>query len=794
MTTFSYWDTRFRKNWSKIASVLLILIGSTVLVGWVLNIPALKSILPGLATMKVNTALCFVLVGVALRTLTNEQPNTAQMRLAQTCALITLLIGALTLSEYVFGWELGIDQLVFQDTVPPGVNTIPGRMAHATAFSFVLLGLALWLLTRSHSVLIAQLAALVVVGIAFLVIAGYLYGVSSLYEVFAFTTVAFHTALAFLVAGTGILLVRPNLGLMPTITSNAPGGILARRLLPFTILIPLTLGWIRLKGQQQGLYSTEFGIALFVLSNTFIGAVLVWWNARLLNRSDAERKLVDAARRQSEERFGLLVDNIKDYAIYMLDTEGNITSWNVGAEHIKGYQAHEILGRHFSCFYPNEITQSGTLETKLQEAATKGSIEDFGVRIRKDGTEFIGNGTITALRDDDGQLMGFAKITRDMTERERVQASLRESEAKFRVIFERSTLGKSLTAPNGKLLMVNQAFADMLGYTIDEMQEADFVAITYPDDRAQSLEAVRILVANEQTKYQMEKRYIHKNGMVIWTDVSTTLLRDETGTPLYFITSVADITERKRVEKEMQEAQRLQIELEKEKEMLSLKEQFVSIVSHEFRTPLSVILSSAELVDRYRERMTLERQVTHIHEIIVQSNYMRGLLDDILTFNKARAGKMEFQPAPLNLMRFCRDALDRLELTSHGKHTYTFHPEGDLEILALDPKLLQHIVTNLLSNAVKYSPEGGEVRLDVVFTGNEVILRFSDQGIGIPAESQKRLFEPFHRADNVGTISGTGLGLAIVKESVDLHGGTITCESDVTKGTIFTVRLPVAPA
>lgn len=170
---------------------------------------------------------------------------------------------------------------------------------------------------------------------------------------------------------------------------------------------------------------------------------------------------------------------------------------------------------------------------------------------------------------------------------------------------------------------------------------------------------------------------------------------------------------------------------------------------------------------------------------------MVDLLDDVLAVNKARAGKLDFNPAPIDLINFCQMTLERIQSVDHKKHNFVFTHEGDFSDQIMDAKLLQHILVNLLSNAVKYSPDGGEVHLDVKRQGDDVMFCVSDQGIGIPPECIAKLYEPFYRANNTGEIGGTGLGMTIVKESVELHNGTIDCESRLGVGTTFTVRVPM---
>ncbi|MBI3961709.1 MAG: hypothetical protein HY335_03075 [Deinococcus sp.] len=241
------------------AGALAILVGCLVLVGWLLDIAALKGILPGLATMKPNAAIAFLLVGLSLWLLLREQAARWKRNVARGCALLVALLGLLTLSEYLFSWDLGIDQLLFPEAVRADSTSLPGRMASATALNFVVLGLALLFLDvktrRGHWP--AQFLALLGVLIGFLALIGYAYGVQALYAIAFYTSMALHTAATLTVLAVGVLLARPDRGLMTLVTSDGVGGMLVRRRLPVVLGVPLLLGWLRLQGQRAGLYGTE---------------------------------------------------------------------------------------------------------------------------------------------------------------------------------------------------------------------------------------------------------------------------------------------------------------------------------------------------------------------------------------------------------------------------------------------------------------------------------------------------------------------------------------------------------
>ena len=234
--------------------------------------------------------------------------------------------------------------------------------------------------------------------------------------------------------------------------------------------------------------------------------------------------------------------------------------------------------------------------------------------------------------------------------------------------------------------------------------------------------------------------------------------------------------------------------LERERELNEMKTRFVSMTSHEFRTPLATILSSVELIEQYSDRLAAAEKTEILGSIKAAVKRMTNMLENVLLIGKADSGHMAFEPAALNLRDLCSRVLDEVRTTASAAHRFKFSSDGDCENVAVDERLVRHILTNLLSNAVKYSPAGGEVVFELVRAGDIAVITVSDQWIGIPGSDLPRLFESFHRGGNVSNIQGTGLGLTIVKKAVDQHGGQIEVHSEERKGTRFTVTLPLAPA
>jgi len=272
-------------------------------------------------------------------------------------------------------------------------------------------------------------------------------------------------------------------------------------------------------------------------------------------RNIHERILAEEALKQSEQRLRLLLNGVPDHAMCMLDAFGVVRSWNSGAERIKGYRPDEIVGQHFSRFYTDEDIANGAPDRTLAAAIENGKYEGEGWRVRKNRERFWASTTVAPLRDSRGTLIGFAKITRDITESRRAEDALRESEARFRGSFETATHGMALVSPTGNWLRVNAALCQMLGYTESELLATNFQALTHPDDLDSDLSQLRDVLAGAITSYQMEKRYFHKSGRIIWATLGVSLVRTADGQALHFVSQIQDITQRKLVESALRESE-----------------------------------------------------------------------------------------------------------------------------------------------------------------------------------------------------------------------------------------------
>ncbi|NWG18395.1 MAG: PAS domain S-box protein [Chloroflexi bacterium] len=384
----------------------------------------------------------------------------------------------------------------------------------------------------------------------------------------------------------------------------------------------------------------------------------------------------------------------------------------------------------------------------------------------------------------------YGQIQDELAERRRIEESLRASEEKFRVIFNESPDVILIINETGFIQSANHAARTLLGYDETQLIGQPFSGLLPAGEKNAPFSWVFNPV--EAGARLGSSNFRRADGSTLPIDWTANRIGWESGWA--WLLTLRDASERRLLEEERLKAEMLHLEIQKERELIELREQFISMISHEFRNPLAVILSSSELLERYRHHMAVERQIEHLHEIQHQVQNMSEMIEDILKISKARAGKIKFNPAPLDANEFCRVLLKRLQETAGPRHRLVFTSDGEYTGVLLDEKLLSHILMNLLTNAIKYSPQGGEVRLSLSSADGYLIFQVSDEGIGIPAADQERLFKPFQRATNVGEIEGTGLGLAVVKDNLDLHGGTITVESQEGVGTIFTIWLPCQAA
>jgi PAS domain S-box-containing protein len=515
-----------------------------------------------------------------------------------------------------------------------------------------------------------------------------------------------------------------------------------------------------------------------------INAVVLDWEGRpatlnFLTDITAMRELQGDLERSLAERDGIL----KTALTGITHSVNRRHLWvNDAFARMLGYEKHELVGQSSQIHLPDRETWEAFGAAAYPVLATgKPYVGEWQFK-RKDGSLFWCQVAGSAL--DPGNLdRGSIWTHIDVTERHELQQTLQRSLAERDVILKSALVGISF-AINRRHLWVNDTFARMLGYEAQELMGKES-SVHFPDRKAWEAfgaEAYPVLAAGKP--FTAERLMKRKDGSHFWCQVMGNAVDPKDLSKGSIWTNV-DITERKRAEEENQRA------LEKERELSELKSRFVSMTSHEFRTPLATILSSAELLEHYGGQMTPEDK-QELHESIRTGvDRMTRMLDNVLVIGRADAQMLEFKPAATDLAAFCEGLAGEMRLAAGYNHRLDYSYEGTRGAVNVDERLLRHVLVNLISNAFKYSPKGTPVDFRVRIHNGTARFEVADRGIGIPPEDQPRMFENFHRARNVGNISGTGLGLAIVRKSLDLHGGSISFDSAPDKGTRFEVTIPL---
>jgi PAS domain S-box-containing protein len=489
--------------------------------------------------------------------------------------------------------------------------------------------------------------------------------------------------------------------------------------------------------------------------------------------------------------FRLLVLSVRDYAIFALDPDGYVLTWNEGARRLKGYEAEEIIGRHFSTFYTPPAVADRYPDYELEVAGREGRYEDEGWRVRKDGTRFWANVVITALRGPDGSLVGFAKVTRDLTERRAAEEALRTSEERFRLIVHSvRDYGIFMLNPDGRVASWNLGAERINGYTAEEIVGRHFEIFYPPEDLANGKPALELVIAAREGRFEEEGWRLRKDGSRFWASVVITALRRADGTLAGFGKVTRDLTERRILEEKSLENARRVAAAEAANRA---KSEFLAAMSHELRTPLNAIGGYAELIAMGLRGPVTPDQASDLDRIRRSQQHLLAIINDLLNYSRLEAGQVTFDMGPVRVSEAV-DAVVALMLPqAEAKSLELVAAECPAELtLRADRTKVDQILLNLVSNAVKFTPSGGRIAVRCTEWDRRLQIDVQDNGIGIPAEKLEAIFEPFVQVgrslSNPG--EGTGLGLAISRDLARAMGGDLTVRSALNAGSTFSLFLP----
>ena len=492
--------------------------------------------------------------------------------------------------------------------------------------------------------------------------------------------------------------------------------------------------------------------------------------ARLLEWVEA----LNAQLQAGAARFHNVISRNTDGAI-VVDADGIIRFANPAAETLFGRPAATLVGEPLG--FP--VGAGENTELEVRHAAHDIRV----VEMRVVETEWEGQ-------------RAFLLSLRDITERKHTEQALNAAVRRnhqLAAAIASLSVGVFITDPNlrnNPVVFVNDGFTAVTGYTPEAILGRSIQHLAGSDTNRELLRQLEQAFRQTQPFTGVLLQY-RRDGEPFWGELTLNPVQDADGRLINFVGMLADVTYRKQAEQALLEREKLRVALDKEKELGQVKNLFMSTISHEFRTPLAVILSAADMLDHYLMQMSADQRRERLATIREQVRHLEDMLDEIQVVISAGLKRLDFHPVVMDVALFCRRLLDEIRGTVGREHNLVLVVADDRMVeAALDPRLVRHILNNLVSNAIKYSPAGSTVTLELAVGGGQVLFRVSDQGIGIPEDDQGRLFEPFHRGSNVGAISGTGLGLKVVHDCVQLHGGVVEIASSPGQGTVCTVRLP----
>jgi PAS domain S-box-containing protein len=490
-----------------------------------------------------------------------------------------------------------------------------------------------------------------------------------------------------------------------------------------------------------------------------------------------------------EPQFRLLLESLHDYAVFMIDPQGHMLTWNPGVGHVLGYAAAEFIGKDFSQIFTPEDIADHRPEQEMAVASAEGRSDDKRQHLRKDGTRFWADGVLTAVRDPQGALVAYSKVMHDVSAERDAAEALRESEERYRLLVNSiEDYAIFLLDAEGRVASWAPGAERIKGYRADEIIGQPFAVFFTAEDRQRGEPDDELRSAEIRGRYESEGWRVRKDGVRFWSNEIISAIRDASGQLRGFAKIVRDLTERQR---EALERERLFREAQ---EANRLKDEFLGTVSHELRTPLNGILGWTQIL---RLESNDERRARAISGIERNATALSQLVDDLLDVSRIVSGKLRLDMGPVDLHHVLTSAFEAVQPAAEAKRIQvSISVDQAAATVVADADRLRQMVWNLLSNATKFTPAGGriDVRAHRVHGDLEVIV--SDTGQGIPSDLMPVMFDRFRQADSSVSRKhgGLGLGLAIVRHLAELHGGTVSADSrGEGQGATFRIRLPVIP-
>ena len=484
----------------------------------------------------------------------------------------------------------------------------------------------------------------------------------------------------------------------------------------------------------------------------------------------------------AEVRALRLFDGLADQATFILGAQGHIENWSAGAEAVTGHSSEDAIGKHFSLLYPADEVAAGEPNHDLARAEQLQQVQADVRRIRKNGTRFTAHQVVTVMRARSGALRGFVVVLRDLSERRRAAEALHLSDQRFRLMVESvKDYAIFMLDPTGHIVTWNEGAERINGWRASEIIGQHFSRF-YPEPEASNGKCEQELhIAASEGRFEEEGWRIRKDGTRFWASVVITALRDPAGRLVGFVKVSRDLTQRRRLDEE-------RLLLAQAEESIRLRDEFLSIASHELKTPLTAL--QLQLQNLQKKLPAVDESLSpRIARAVRSGQRLADLIEALLDVSRIATGRFQLHPECFDLGIAVRDVVDRWR-DSAAKEGCALEVECDAELLgAWDRLRVEQVLTNLLSNAIKYGA-GKPILVTAHLAGEEVLLTVTDSGPGVPEKDLKRIFDRFERASSMRNYGGLGLGLYVARQIADAHGGSVSAQNLPEGGARFVVRLP----
>ncbi|MGQ0766090.1 MAG: hybrid sensor histidine kinase/response regulator [Gemmatimonadota bacterium] len=767
--------------------------GLVSLAGWVFDVQRLTDWYNNGISIQPNATLCATFSGFSLLAFAG-----GRARVSAACGSVVLLIGGLTLLQWLGGISLGIDDVLMLGHEWGRVGVVyPGRMGPPGSLSWTLIGTALVLTAAAGpgASRVASALGLATLAISMLSLIGYLYDVGQLYSLPYVTVIALQTATFVLSVSVGIVASHPASEPVRTLADPGGAGVMSRRALPLLVVIPVSLGFLRLKGQDAGLYDTRIGVALLVFALANFLSLVLWWSLRALKEREKREREATAQLAGALDELGSLTDTQRrerDFLQHLVEASPvaiavvtgkdlRFTMLNSTYRAIAGTSVSPEIGRTYPDVFPEAAELGAAAELrKVIETGVPWKVRDFRTPIgNRDETWW--EGEVLPLKSAGGDSGSALILTWEITERKEAEEAISQSEERHRSLVSVLTDVPWTTDAAGAFVTKQEAWSRYTGQTWEMLRGFGWADVIHPDDR-QNVAALWKTARETGRVYNSTGRLWHAATREYrYFEARAIPLLDEDGALREWVGTCTDVHERVLAEQALREAN-------------ERKDEFLALLAHELRNPLAPVRNAVQLLHL---RGPAVPELEWARGVIDrQMQQMTRLIDDLLDVSRISKGKIELRRERADLATIIHGAVEssRPLIDQYG-HDLTLTLPAPPVYLDADLTRLAQVFSNLLNNAAKYTDTGGRISLVAERQGSEVTITVTDTGIGIAPEMLSRVFEMFTQADlSVGkSRGGLGVGLTLVKRLVEMHGGRVEARSKgLGLGSQFVVFLPVA--